>query len=144
MRRCRAERKNQLSRYVVLIAILSTLLLSACSSGSSNPPQSTKALQAGDASRGADLFTQSINGAPPCSTCHTVDGSTLVGPSFKGFGAVAGTRISGMSATDYVSQSITQPSAYIVNGFSNLMYNQYEQHLTAQQIADLAAYVLSR
>jgi len=133
-----------LSRYVVVIAVLLTLLVSACGSSGSNLPQSAKDLPPGDANRGAQLFTQSIDGAPPCSTCHSVDGSTLVGPSFKGFGAVAGTRISGMSAIDYVYQSITQPSTYIVNGYSNIMYNQYAQHLTAQQIADLAAYVLSR
>ncbi len=133
-----------MSRYVVVIAVLLTLLVSACGSSGSNLPQSAKDLPPGDANRGAQLFTQSIDGAPPCSTCHSVDGSTLVGPSFKGFGAVAGTRISGMSAIDYVYQSITQPSTYIVNGYSNIMYNQYAQHLTAQQIADLAAYVLSR
>jgi len=138
------RKENQLSRYVVVIAVLLTLLVSACGSSGSNLPQSAKDLPPGDANRGAQLFTQSIDGAPPCSTCHSVDGSTLVGPSFKGFGAVAGTRISGMSAIDYVYQSITQPSTYIVNGYSNIMYNQYAQHLTAQQIADLAAYVLSR
>src|SRR5262249_47902415 len=136
----------QLSRILPIVVILCALVLSACSasSGGGSLPQSAKDLPAGDASRGADLFTQSIGGAPPCSTCHTVDGSTLVGPSFKGFGAVAATRISGTSANDYVFQSITQPSAYIVNGYSNIMYNQYAQHLNAQQVADLAAYVLSR
>jgi cytochrome c oxidase subunit 2 len=131
-----------LLRHVALITILSALLLTACSS--SNLPQTAKDLPAGDADRGSNLFKQSIEGAPACSTCHTVDGSALVGPSLKGFGAAAGSRVSGLSATDYAFQSITQPAAYLVNGYANLMYNQYAQHLNAQQIADLIAYLLSR
>jgi mono/diheme cytochrome c family protein len=123
--------------------MLLALLLTSCSS-TSNLPQSAKDLPAGDADRGVDLFKQSINGAPTCSTCHTVDGTTLVGPSLKGLGAVAGTRVSGLSAADYVLQSITRPAVYIVSGYGNLMYNQYSDHLNAQQVADLIAYLLSR
>jgi cytochrome c oxidase subunit 2 len=117
------------------------IMLTACSSAA---PQSAKDLPTGDASRGADLFTQSINGAPACSGCHTVDGSALVGPSFKGFGAIAGTRIAGTSAAEYTYQSITHPADFLVSGYGNLMYNQFATHLSPQQMADLIAYVLSR
>lgn len=130
---------SQLKRSLMLFAVL--MALAACSS---NTPQSAKDLPAGDASRGADLFTQSVDGAPACSSCHTVDGSTLIGPSFKGFGAVAGTRVAGQDAAEYTFQSITRPATFIVSGYSNLMYNQFAQHLTAQQIADLSAYILAR
>jgi hypothetical protein len=41
-----------------------------------------------------------------------------------------------------VHQSVVQPAAYIVSGFGNVMFNQYAQRLSAQQIADLVAYLL--
>jgi cytochrome c553 len=123
--------------WVILAGLL--LLVAGCAT----PQASANDLPAGDASRGAALFKQSINGAPECSSCHTTDGSTLTGPSFKGLSSTAATRISGLSAPDYVYQSITNPPSYLVSGFSNLMYNQYAQRLTPQQIADLMAYLLS-
>lgn len=127
-------------RSVLSIVLLSTLV--ACSTNSL--PQSAKDLPSGDADRGADLFSQSISGAPACSSCHRLDDTTLVGPGFKGLGAAAGTRISGISANEYIFQSIIHPSAHIVSGFGNLMYDQYAQRLNAQQIADLVAYLLTR
>ena len=123
-----------------LFLILAGLLLVV---GCSTPQAAANDLPAGDVSRGAALFTQSINGAPECSSCHTVDGSPLTAPSFKGFSAVAGTRIGGLSARDYAFQSISNPPGYLVSGFGNLMYNQYAQRLTSQQIADLIAYLLT-
>jgi cytochrome c553 len=126
----------------ILFFLLVILFITAC--GSSDLPQTANDLPAGDATRGAALFTQSINGAPACSSCHTVDGTALVGPSLQGFEARASTRVDGQSAAEYAYQSIIHPSAYIVSGYGNLMYNQYAQHLSAQQIADLMAYILSR
>src|SRR5690349_11085031 len=93
-------------------------------------------LPAGDASRGAQLFTQSVNGAPSCSTCHTLDGSSGTGPSLQGISKRAGSQVANLSAKDYLYQSITRPSAFIVSGFSNVMYDQYAQRLTPQQTAD--------
>jgi hypothetical protein len=48
-----------------------------------------------------------------------------------------------MSAEEYAQTSILQPAAYLVSGFSNTMYNQYGQHLSQQDIADLIAYLLT-
>lgn len=100
-------------------------------------------LPPGDVTRGAQLFTQSVNGAPACSTCHTLDGTSLVGPSLHGYGAVAPTRVTDTSAETYTHVSIVQPAAYLVGGFGNNMYNQYARHLTPQEIADLIAYLLT-
>ena len=124
-------------RYIIFALLL--LLTAACSTTSAD----ADTLQPGDAVRGAALFTESISGAPICSSCHTLDGSTLVGPSLQGFAAVASTRVEGQSAEDYARSSILQPASHIVSGFSNLMYNQYAQHLTPQQVADLVAYLLT-
>lgn len=124
----------------VWVAITGLLLLVV---GCATSQTSANDLPAADASRGATLFKQSINGAPECSSCHTTDGTPLIGPSFKGFSTTAGTRISGLSARDYTYQSITNPPAYLVSGFGNVMYHQYAQRLTPQQISDLVAYLLT-
>ncbi|MEO8609850.1 MAG: cytochrome c [Chloroflexota bacterium] len=100
-------------------------------------------LPPGDATHGAELFTQSVNGAPPCSTCHQTDENTLVGPGLKGFGARAGTRVEGQSAEQYTQESIMHPASFVVSGFANAMYNQYASKLSPQDIADLTAYLLT-
>ena len=128
-------------QFIIFACMILLLACTACSGNAATG--STDALPAGDATRGAALFTQAVSGAPSCSTCHTIDGSTLVGPSFKGYAAVASTRIAGMSAADYTRNSILQPASYIVSGFPNMMYGLYAQQLTPQQTADLVAYLLT-
>jgi mono/diheme cytochrome c family protein len=125
----------------ISILFLTLLALTACSSPP--PPTSSEELPPGNASRGEALFSQAINGAPPCSTCHTINGDRLVGPSLQGYSDAAPTRVAGVSAGDYTLTSIVQPAAYLVSGFGNIMYNQYTQKLTSQQIADLIAYLLT-
>ena len=123
-----------------LLITAATLLLASCSTADTS---NYRSLPPGDASRGVQLFQQSVNGAPPCASCHSLDGSVTVGPSLKGISTRAGTRITGMNTTNYIYQSITRPAAYIVSGYNNLMYNQFDQKLTPQQIADLIAYLLT-
>ena len=131
-----------MKQFSIFACMILVLICAACSSTDA-ADSGTPLLPSGDASRGATLFTQSISGAPSCNTCHTVDGSNLVGPSLKGFAAVAATRVEGMSASDYAHNSIVKPAAYVVSGFPNLMYPQYAQQLTPQQTADLIAYLLT-
>src|SRR5262245_36251542 len=96
---------------LLVVSILMLMLAAACSPASSATPT---ALPAGDATSGAALFTQQVNGAPACSTCHTLDGSALVGPSLQGYAERAGTRVENQSAEAYTTTSITQPAAFIV------------------------------
>ncbi len=110
--------------------------------GCSTPPPAAETLPEGDAANGAVLFTEAINGAPACSVCHTLDGSTVVGPSFQGYATTAATRTE-LSAEAYTYQSIVQPAAHTVSGFANVMYAQYGQKLSQQQLADLIAYLLT-
>jgi cytochrome c553 len=115
------------------------LLLAACGGAPAAPAN----LPPGDAASGEALFTQAINGSPPCSSCHAVDETVLVGPGFAGYGAVAGTRVAGLSVEAYTAQSITQPAAHLVTGFANVMYSNYGQKLDVQQVADLTAFLLT-
>jgi cytochrome c553 len=127
----------------ILVLALLVGVMAACSSGGRGAASFAE-LPAGDAARGATLFTESVSGAPACSTCHALDERTISGPSLQGYGSRAGTRISGMSAEDYTFQSMMRPSAFIVPGFTNLMYNNYEAKLSSQNIADLIAFLLSQ
>ncbi len=126
---------TSLIKWVALV-----VLLAACSP--KKLPFSLNDLPPGDAGRGALLFTQSINSAPACSSCHTTDGTRSVGPSLKGFGEEAGDRVKNQSAAEYAFDSILRPSRHVVRGYSNVMYSQYGDKLSQQNIADLIAYLL--
>jgi mono/diheme cytochrome c family protein len=126
---------------LLVISVVMLMLAAACSPAASS--SGFAALPAGDATSGATLFTEQVNGAPACSTCHTLDGSTLVGPSLQGYAGVAGTRVANQSAQEYTFNSIVQPATFLVNGFSNVMYAQYGRQLSPQQTADVIAYLLT-
>ena len=83
--------------------------------------------------RGEQLFI-SIG----CNACHSLDAeTTIVGPSLVGIADRAGTRTS-LSADDYMRESINDPSAFIVEGFTNSMV---VPKLPADQVEDLIAYI---
>lgn len=100
-------------------------------------------LPVGDPGSGEKVFLQSHDGAPPCTTCHTTDGGGGVGPSLKGLSERAGKRVEGQSAQEYVFNSIVRPASFIVPGFTNQMYPDFDKHLSSADIADLIAYVLT-
>jgi cytochrome c oxidase subunit 2 len=65
---------------------------------------------------GAELYQKNA-----CNTCHSKDGTTIVGPSFKGlFGKHESFEDGSSSAVDenYIRQSLLQPQAKIVKGFA--------------------------
>ena len=126
---------------IILLCALLLLLIVACSPA--NTAANAESLPPGNANNGATLFTESIGGAPACSTCHTLDGTKLVGPSLQGYAEQAAARVEGDSAESYTYTSIIQPAAHIVEGYPNAMYAQYEQRLTSQQLSDLIAYLLT-
>ena len=124
------------------ICALVALFSAACSGA--QPPVSFADLPVGDAERGAQLFSQGINGAPECSSCHTLDGSALGGPSLQNYAAVAPVAEAGASSlAEYTFTSITQPGTFVVSGFGNTMYAQYQRQLSPQDMADLIAYLLT-
>ncbi len=125
-----------------IIFVCFALLIAACSPSVSGA-DSGAPLPPGDATRGEQLFNESINGTPPCATCHTLDGTVRVGPSLQNYAANASAHAGDASLEDYTHISIVRPAAYLVEGFSNIMYNQYERHLTPQDIADLVVYLLT-
>jgi cytochrome c553 len=122
----------------LLSLIAMVVALAACSGKTSSI--TLDSLPPGDAAHGAILFTDSINGTPPCSACHA-EKSTPAGPSLANYRDQAGDR-SNLSADEYTLDSIVRPAKTILRGYSNTMYAGYGEKLSAQDIADLIAYML--
>ena len=126
---------------IKLILTILLLILAACSSDA--PEFSFDDVpEAGDAGNGQKIFTQSINSAPPCSSCHTTDTVDRTGPGLENYGEIAGERVDDESADEYTYWSIVRPTRYIVSGFSNVMYDKYDEALSPEDVADLIAYLL--
>lgn len=121
----------------LVLAIL-MLLLAACGGGAA------PASSGGTAANGEALFKKTVIGAQPgCVTCHSLDGSALVGPSLQGIAGRAGKEVAGQSAEEYLKTSIVNPNAHVVNGFAQGVMQSYEKDLSAEQLADLVAYMLT-
>lgn len=83
-----------------------------------------------------------------CAACHTLTAagsSGQVGPVLDGMGARAGKRVSGLSAQDYLAQSITEPGAYVVQGFADgLMPRDFKVRLSEEQLRTLVEFLLGQ
>ncbi len=84
-----------------------------------------------------------------CKACHSIDGSKIVGPSYKGlFGSQVqledGTTVTADEA--YIKESIINPNAKIVKGFAgangkSAMPESYAKSLSDDQINDIIAWI---
>lgn len=109
----------------------------------------TVELPAGDPEAGRQLSS----GALGCAGCHELSnvGPPWAGDGGPGVGARAETRIeqgdyTGQASTaeEYLIESVVLPEAYIVEGYeSGIMPPGYGGRITAQELADLVAYMLS-
>ena len=100
----------------------------------------------GDTERGAQLFAQGREGVPPCLTCHQVVSGQVgfsVGPNLADIAERVRTQVAGLTAEEYLRQSILEPGRYIVSGYRNIMFPNYSTHFTEQDIQDLIAYLLT-
>lgn len=127
----------------LVLALVLIVGLAACGGdGAATEPEGDGA--AGDPAAGEQVYHEVAS--PACDTCHSLEaGQTLVGPSLDGLGAAAATRVDGVSAEEYVRQAITDPNAHVVEGFSgNIMPANYGTQLTAEQVNDLIAFLLTQ
>lgn len=88
-----------------------------------------------DAARGEALFA--ANG---CSGCHSLGDDMLVGPGLKGVVERAATRVPGLSADEYLYQSIREPAAFATEGYTAGVMLNFPS-LTDGDIADLIEYL---
>lgn len=114
--------------------------------------QITRLVQAfGDPASGQTLFSSTFTTAQgdwACTTCHYVDREDrLIGPGMLNLHDRAGSRVEGLTAEQYVFNSIIHPNDFIVPGDppypEGVMPQNYREVFTDQQLYDLAAYLLS-
>lgn len=134
--------------FLFIIPLFFLIPLAASCSGGSVTVETRETLVAGDAARGEALYRQTVIGpasAPGCITCHSLEeGVALVGPSHAGIGSRAANAVSGLTAEAFLLESIIDPDANISDGYDGgVMYANYARDLTEQEIADLAAFLLS-
>ncbi len=82
-----------------------------------------------------------------CAGCHSMDGTTIVGPSWQGLYGKTETFEGGSTAVvdeAYLRELIINPGAKVVADFPDgVMPQDFGQKLSDEQIADLIAYILS-
>ncbi len=82
-----------------------------------------------------------------CFACHSVDGSKLVGPSFKGiYGHEAIVITGGNERTvavddEYIKRSIYDPNADVVKGFNKGLMLSYTGQLTEDEVEQITEYL---
>jgi len=90
--------------------------------------------------RGQELYVKR-----GCVTCHSIDGTPKVGPTWKGLFGSTRKFMDGSTAQvdeNYLKQSILEPNAKIVEGFTPAMPT-FQGQLDDQQLDDLVEYIKS-
>jgi len=121
-----------------------SFVLTACGGGGGG------AAGPGDPARGKKLYEQKTLGAKSaegCVSCHNYDasqGKDDKAPFTQGTGTRAATRVPGLTAEEYIRESILTPNAYVVENYKEGdMYQTWGKELSKQQIEDLVAYLLT-
>jgi cytochrome c oxidase subunit 2 len=82
-----------------------------------------------------------------CLSCHSLDGSQLVGPTWQGLFGSERVFDDGTSATadeEYLSNAILNPNGQIVQGYpANVMPQNYGERFTEEEINALVEYLKS-
>jgi nitric oxide reductase subunit C len=120
---------------LVYLSTLFTLctFLAACASESAGTPTLTQ-----QENQGSQLFTVY------CAACHsTVGDAIIVGPSLARIATTAETRVAGLDARAYLEQSILDPSAYLNEGFADLMPKNWGDVLNDEELDALVAFLLT-
>ncbi len=142
-------------RIVMWVGLVATVLLVACGGDDADtatePPATTQAATMGDPERGREIWdTGGGVLSRGCSFCHSLDGSetiggsTSLGPSWQGVSGRAGDRVPGLSAGEYLRESIEDPAAFIVEGYSDLMPKGFKILLSEEDIDGLVAFLLTQ
>ena len=87
---------------------------------------------------GKQLYTQR-----GCNACHSIDGSSLVGPTWKGLYGHEVVLQDGTKVTadeNYIREAILEPQAKMVKGFGPVMPS-FKGVISDDEISDLIAYI---
>ena len=147
------------STIIVVLVVLVALLIFGFTAfivpggGEPRQPTETPVAAGGTAAAGGDLVAQGQSLAQQlgCIACHTTNGTVVVGPSWKGLAGSEVTLTDGSTVTAdsaYIRESITDPDAKIVEGFSPGIMGPSVEAVRSQIEADnnldaLVAYIES-
>lgn len=93
----------------------------------------------GNIQRGAALVEQY-----GCAVCHRLGAVNQdIAPAFAGIAERAAIREPGLSAPEYLYESIINPAAFVVEGYNPVMPQNYPDRLTEDELGDILAYLLS-
>jgi mono/diheme cytochrome c family protein len=104
-----------------------------------------------DPQRGREIFlnggaNESYNSDTACGHCHSLDGSVSAkypaAPSLLGVAARAGERVPGLSAEEYIRQSILDPKVFVVPSYKNTM-SRTGGLLEEAELDDVIAFLLT-
>ena len=130
--------------HLSVVLALVVALLTACGGGGSTTTGTGSTGASGDVNAGKALFAQQTIGANVgCITCHSLDGSQLVGPTMKDIGTRAGKEVQGESADQYIRTAILEPNAHAPSGYAVGVMPGYKGVVSDAQLNDLVAYLLS-
>ena len=140
-----------MKKSLVLMLLVLVLALVACGGDDNSDADSGSADAASGPSvaNGEELYNQVVIGpasAPGCVTCHSLEPDVvLVGPSHNGIGTRAGEYVDGVSAEEYLHDSLMNPDGHLVDGYAaGIMYQNYAEELDQSDIDDLVAYLLTQ
>ncbi|MBL6962209.1 MAG: cytochrome c oxidase subunit II [Bacteroidetes bacterium] len=84
-----------------------------------------------------------------CIACHSLDGSKIVGPSFKGlYGRSITVETDGktrilLADDEYIKRSIYEPNADVVEGYNKGLMISYKDKLTEEEMAEVIDFIKS-
>lgn len=90
----------------------------------------------GDASRAETLSVMYI-----CAACHR--NSAQIAPQWSDLLSVAPERRPGLTAEEYIYESIVHPGMYLVEGYPASMPQDYGTSLSEQDLADILVYLVN-
>jgi nitric oxide reductase subunit C len=142
---------------VSLVLIILILTLAACGGGAAKPAGSEgqpAAATGGNVDTGKKLFNEPVlksAGSPGCVTCHSLEkGKTLVGPSLAGIATEAAADVqkadykgTAKSGEEFLKESIVSPDVAITQGFQPGVMPKTYTKLSAQEVNDLVAYLMT-
>lgn len=131
--------EDQIGALIAFMKTVTTENMKAQEAAAPAADEAAAPAQSADATpeeRGKALYTSKT-----CVACHSLDGSRLVGPSFKGLYGKNGKLADGTAYTAddaYLTKSIKDPNSQVVEGYPAAMVIP---PITDAEISDLVAYI---
>ena len=123
-------------KFQVLFMVLTAGSLAACSALSTVQPTPTpNALVI----QGRQVYVAH------CAGCHALEpNTTVIGPSLAGVATRAETRVQGEDAQTYIETSVLNPSAYVVDGYKDVMPKNFAKDLSSDDFNAIVAFLLTQ